>query len=141
MHDRKKTVAMMSRRYNPLEPVINIYTGRCQRGGGGLPKHVDHRDVTVLVQLSKLSEYDGGGTRFWPERGLWPEEEEARWNGGGGDGPAEQRAKGERETRLVRPEQGTAVLFSGDIYHMGVRTTAGERCLYVSSFDLVPDGH
>ena len=45
--------------FNPLEPVVNIYPG--VSGGGGLPKHQDHRDLTVVISLSKLCEYGGGG--------------------------------------------------------------------------------
>ena len=40
---------------------------------------------------------------------------------------------------LAQYPRGTAILFSGEITHAGRTVTGGERCVFVSSFDFVPD--
>eukprot|EP00439_Symbiodinium_sp_Y106_P073340 s1476_g13.t2 len=93
------------------EPAVNRY-----EVGGGFAPHKDEEMVTVNIVLSEPDAFSGGGTLFWPE------EESAE------------------ELVLLRPQQGVAVLFHGQLKHAGRAVTKGLRHLYVASFSLTEKG-
>ncbi|CAE7358227.1 HGT1 [Symbiodinium sp. CCMP2592] len=93
------------------EPAVNRY-----EVGGGFGPHKDEEMVTVNIVLSEPDAFSGGGTLFWPE-------EEAA-----------------EELVLLRPQQGVAVLFHGQLKHAGRAVTKGLRHLYVASFSLTEEG-
>mmetsp|Transcript_96566 Transcript_96566/g.171687 ORF Transcript_96566/g.171687 Transcript_96566/m.171687 type:complete len:355 (+) Transcript_96566:97-1161(+) len=88
------------------EPAVNRYTQ-----GGDFGPHTDLQAVTINVVLSDPGAFTGGGTVFWPQGSL-------------------------DELTLLRPQQGTAVLFHGQLKHAGREVTSGVRHLYVASFSL-----
>ena len=91
------------------EPSINVYTS-----GGEFEAHEDNHMLTVLVPLSPLDGFEGGGTGFWSHVA----------------GP------GGKPTLVMRPPPGTALMWTGDITHAGLPVTAGTRHVFVCSFDL-----
>ncbi|KOO36090.1 hypothetical protein Ctob_010989 [Chrysochromulina tobinii] len=95
------------------EPAINVYTA-----GGEFEPHEDKHMLTVLVSLSPLDAFEGGGTAFWSER--------AERVGGLGGEPS----------LMLRPEPGTAILWTGQITHAGLPVISGRRHVFVCSFNL-----
>ncbi|CAE8732341.1 unnamed protein product [Polarella glacialis] len=100
----------------PGEPAVNRYMV-----GGGLNPHTDKRTFTINVPLSELGAFSGGGTVFWPQGQL---------------GPLEHSNIDKQGGVLVRPCQGTAVLFNGSVTHAGRIVTSGIRHLFSASFNL-----
>jgi len=97
--------------FSPGEPAVNRYMV-----GGGIAPHTDKQSITLNVLLSEPGAFSGGGTIFWPQ------------------GPPEE--SGEQEAVVLRPRQGTAVLFNGDVKHAGRAVTDGVRHTFVASFNL-----
>mmetsp|Transcript_104052 Transcript_104052/g.303774 ORF Transcript_104052/g.303774 Transcript_104052/m.303774 type:complete len:370 (-) Transcript_104052:94-1203(-) len=97
--------------FSPGEPAVNRYMV-----GGGIAPHTDKQSVTLNVLLSEPGAFSGGGTVFWPQ-----------------DSPEEANGQG---AVVVRPRQGTAVLFNGDVKHAGRPVTDGIRHTFVASFNL-----
>jgi len=95
------------------EPAINVYTA-----GGQFEPHEDKHMLTVLVPLSSLDAFEGGGTGFWSE--------DAPRVGGPGGAPSLE----------LRPEPGTALLWTGQVTHAGLPVLAGKRHVFVCSFNL-----
>jgi hypothetical protein len=95
------------------EPAINVYTA-----GGEFEPHEDKHMLTVLVPLSPLDAFEGGGTAFWSER--------AERVGGLGGEPS----------LMLRPEPGTAIFWTGQITHAGLPVISGRRHVFVCSFNL-----
>ena len=91
------------------EPSINVYTK-----GGKFDPHEDGYALTVLVNLSENSLFDGGGTRFYEN----------------------EQADSKSQQALVRPPVGTAICFDGDITHAGVSVSRGVRHVFVASFSI-----
>ena len=87
----------------------------------GLKPHTDDMALTILVPLDQG--HEGGGTLMWP-RGTLP-------------------AHAVEETAsLVRPPPGCAVLWDGDVLHMGRPITSGVRRVLVCSLtcaEVTPD--
>ena len=101
------------------EPSINRYVI-----GGRFDPHRDGYAVTVIVLLSTDGAFHGGGTVFFDSA----QAAEAFMDGTCSDDT------NANSSVLVKPPQGTAVLFSGDIYHAGRPVTNGTRHLFVASF-------
>lgn len=95
------------------EPAINVYTA-----GGEFEPHEDKHALTVLVPLSPLGSFEGGGTGFWSESA-------PRVGGPGGE-----------PSLVLQPPPGTALMWTGDITHAGIRVTSGTRHVFVASFNL-----
>lgn len=108
---RSAGLAKMKFAYSPGEPAVNRYA--C---GGGLKRHTDFQTVTLNVILSDLGAFAGGGTTFWPQD-----------SGSAAD---------DDNSVTLRPLQGTAILFNGDIEHAGRAVVSGVRHTYVASFNL-----
>ena len=103
--------------FSPGEPAVNRY---CD--GGKFKVHTDKESVTINVLLSDLGAFGGGGTMFWPE------ETEIRSEA--------DMVRSAADMVLLRPLQGTAVLFNGSVMHAGREVASGIRHLYVASFSL-----
>eukprot|EP00931_Biecheleriopsis_adriatica_P098130 TRINITY_DN72021_c0_g1_i1.p1 TRINITY_DN72021_c0_g1~~TRINITY_DN72021_c0_g1_i1.p1 ORF type:complete len:252 (-),score=40.23 TRINITY_DN72021_c0_g1_i1:21-776(-) len=97
--------------FSPGEPAINRYTK-----GGEFRPHRDRYSITVYVTLSEESSYSGSGTAFWPQ-----------------DAESEESPE---PAVTIRPSQGGAVIFNGDVLHAGLPVESGVRHLFVSSFHL-----
>ena len=95
------------------EPAINCYTA-----GGEFEPHEDKHMLTILVPLSPPGAFEGGGTGFWSERA-------PRVGGPGGE-----------PSLTLRPEAGTALLWTGQITHAGLPVISGRRHVWVCSFNL-----
>eukprot|EP00449_Zooxanthella_nutricula_P063350 CAMPEP_0198565998 /NCGR_PEP_ID=MMETSP1462-20131121/102650_1 /TAXON_ID=1333877 /ORGANISM="Brandtodinium nutriculum, Strain RCC3387" /LENGTH=139 /DNA_ID=CAMNT_0044297011 /DNA_START=9 /DNA_END=425 /DNA_ORIENTATION=+ len=92
-------LASMKVCFSPGEPAVNRYMV-----GGGIAPHTDKQTVTLNVVLSDLGAFAGGGTMFWPQ-----------------DGPEDAEMSVERtgDAVVLRPPQGTAILFNGQVTHAG----------------------
>ena len=101
------------------EPSINRY-----EIGGRFDPHRDGYALTIIVLLSTDGAFDGGGTIFFDSA----QAAEAFMDGNCGDDT------NANSTVIVKPPQGAAVLFSGDVYHAGRPVTNGTRHLFVASF-------
>ena len=99
--------------FSAEEPMINRYTA-----GGEFPPHQDKHALTVLVPLSPLDAFEGGGTGFWSDEQL-----QKGW-------------LGVDPTLVLRPERGTAMFWRGHITHGGLPVTSGVRHVLVASFNL-----
>lgn len=97
--------------FSPGEPAINRYTK-----GGEFKQHRDRFSVTVYVTLSPEDAFTGGGTAFWPQDPAKEEDPEP--------------------VVILRPQQGGAVIFNGDVQHSGRVVESGVRHLFVASFHL-----
>jgi hypothetical protein len=100
------------------EPSINRY-----EVGGRFDPHRDGYAMTVIVLLSTEEAFLGGGTRFFDSA----QGAEAFMDGSCSD-------DNDSDSSVVKPPQGTVVLFSGDVYHAGCPVTKGTRHLFVASF-------
>ena len=126
-----KALDELSFRFSLNEPAINVY-----QEGAGFDEHEDNHMLTILVPLSEQSAFAGGGTAFWPTAAdaevfsLESYAHRARKPG--------QRFAREGQKVVVRPAQGTAILFVGSVTHAGVVVSAGERMVFVCSFNLLP---
>lgn len=112
---RRAGLAELDFTFSPGEPAVNRYTE-----GGEFRPHRDRYSITVYVTLSEEDAYTGGGTGFWP-----------------------QDAESEEDPApavTVRPSQGGAVIFNGDVLHSGLRVDSGVRHLFVASFHLEDPG-
>jgi len=101
------------------EPSINRY-----EVGGRFDPHRDGYAMTVIVLLSTDEAFLGGGTRFF---------DSAQFAEAFMDGNCSDDTDSDSSV-VVKPPQGTVVLFSGDIYHAGCPVTKGTRHLFVASF-------
>ena len=101
------------------EPSINRY-----EIGGRFDPHRDGYALTVIVLLSADGAFHGGGTVFF-------DSSQAAETFMDGDNNNDTNAN---SSVIVKPPQGTAVLFSGDLYHAGRPVTEGTRHLFVASF-------
>mmetsp|Transcript_30280 Transcript_30280/g.54216 ORF Transcript_30280/g.54216 Transcript_30280/m.54216 type:complete len:190 (-) Transcript_30280:323-892(-) len=102
--------------YSPGEPAVNKYTS-----GGEFKVHQDYFTITINILLSEPDAFVGGGTAFWPQH-------RAK------DGKDEHYSV--EDAVLLRPRQGTGVIFNGEVQHSGRAVQAGVRHLYVASFNL-----
>ncbi|CAJ1355355.1 unnamed protein product [Effrenium voratum] len=109
-HDRLSDLKAF---FSPGEPAVNRYIM-----GGGIAPHIDREAVTLNVLLSEPGAFAGGGTAFWPQEEKTEEQEE-------------------KDVVILRPMQGTAILFNGQITHAGRAVSEGVRHAYVASFSLV----
>ena len=108
------------------EPTVNRYTR-----GGTFDQHEDAYSLSCIVLLS--DDFEGGGTRFWPEAA-----ENGLLSASVGEGKTGSTVLiNEGSSVLVQPSVGTALLFNGDITHAGSAVHSGVRHLYVGSFDVV----
>lgn len=100
--------------FGSFEPAINRYTP-----GGTFHKHTDDFSVTVLVLLSDPLAFTGAGTFFYPQSATDDEYD--------------------YETPLLlRPSQGTCLIWNGNIWHSASAVQTGIRHVLVASFDLKP---
>ena len=107
--------------YTGAEPAINVY-----KAGGSFEPHQDQQQLTILVTLSRTDAYVGGGTVFWPEeqtRTAMPASEIGHALVAGTE-------------VIVRPEQGDALLWTGNLAHAGLAVEYGTRHILVASFSL-----
>lgn len=88
--------------FSPGEPAVNRYIT-----GGGIAPHMDREQLTLNVLLSEADAFQGGGTAFWPQTRS--------------DAKASMEKVDEEEEDMVvlRPLQGTAILFNGQVTHAG----------------------
>ncbi|GFH51515.1 hypothetical protein CTEN210_07991 [Chaetoceros tenuissimus] len=95
--------------FSSREPAVNVYTK-----GGSFRPHEDGQQLTVLIYLSHPTEFDGGGTAFWP-----------------------QDSRGHRvedPSLIIAPNAGTVMIFRGDVTHSGLQINHGRRQVFVASF-------
>jgi len=97
------------------EPSVNRYTA-----GGQFEPHRDGYPLTIVLLLSKDSDFVGGGTKFF----------EFEQNLAKGSQPDRGRSV------LLQPSQGTALCFDGDITHAGSPVIFGTRHVFVASFGI-----
>jgi hypothetical protein len=76
--------------------------------GGEFLVHKDSQALTVLIPLSANSQFTGGGTAFW--------------------------SRVEEPSIILKPKEGTAMLFGGCVTHAGVPVETGSRVVFVASF-------
>lgn len=93
------------------EPAINIY-----QSGGYFGCHKDHLALTVLIPLTSPDKFINGGTGFWA-----------------GNREVDENPFGDPDL-VLKPEQGTALIFGGDVTHSGMPIDAGYRSVFVCSF-------
>jgi hypothetical protein len=110
---QRASLGDMTFAFSGHEPAINVYTR-----GGQFEPHEDKYMCTVLVPLSPLDGFEGGGTGFWSD-------DAPRVGGPGGE-----------PTLVLRPPPGTALMWRGDVTHAGLPVSAGTRHVFVCSFDL-----
>lgn len=93
------------------EPAINVYFA-----GGGFTPHEDSCALTVLIPLTSAADgaFAGGGTGFWGRRS--------------------SAARGDEPSLVLKPQPGTAMLFTGDVTHAGLPVATGTRVVLVASF-------
>eukprot|EP00747_Dinoflagellata_sp_TGD_P020585 gnl/TRDRNA2_/TRDRNA2_127913_c0_seq2.p1 gnl/TRDRNA2_/TRDRNA2_127913_c0~~gnl/TRDRNA2_/TRDRNA2_127913_c0_seq2.p1 ORF type:complete len:381 (+),score=54.27 gnl/TRDRNA2_/TRDRNA2_127913_c0_seq2:63-1205(+) len=117
----------MKQVFSPGEPAVNRYMV-----GGGIKPHTDKQAITLNVLLSEPGAFTGGGTLFWPQ-GTVNEDTtlDSEW---------QARFDASTVTTLLRPQQGTAVLFNGQVVHAGRAVSSGIRHTYVASFNLIDMG-
>ncbi|CAE7676588.1 unnamed protein product, partial [Symbiodinium pilosum] len=106
--------------FSPGEPAVNRYMT-----GGGIAPHIDREAVTLNVVLSEPGAFAGGGTAFWPQEKVEGETDEAC---------AEKFDM--RDAAVLRPRQGTAILFNGSIAHAGRPVISGVRHAFVKCADV-----
>lgn len=104
------------------EPAINCYTQ-----GGCFRPHTDKQSLTILLTLSEISEFEGGGTAFYSTT-QGDQADEA-----GGQCSLTQLEETE-PTLIFRLAAGSALCFGGQVVHSGVRVTSGQRIVFVASF-------
>ena len=111
------------------EPAVNVYGE-----GGAFRPHQDRQGLTVLIPLSP--DHGGGGTGFWPREeveGAHEEDEpDADW-----EAAEVARRSAAPPSTVLRPERGSALLFSGDVLHAGLPVVRGARVVLVASFSGV----
>ena len=95
------------------EPAINVYAAP----GGTFGPHKDNQSLTMLLNLSPVQAYEGGGTAFW----------------------ARQVAAAPTvlpPTFVLAPPAGSALVFGGRAVHAARPITSGERVVLVASCSL-----
>jgi hypothetical protein len=102
----------------PQEPAVNVYSK-----GGRFARHMDAQHLTVLVPLSHVSTYGGGGTAFWRHRA-----EQTSTSHAGGDTLPEPDL-------VLSPPAGTALMWAGNVLHAARPVLEGVRMACVSSFN------
>ena len=95
--------------FSSREPAVNVYTK-----GGSFRPHQDGQKLTVLIPLSSINEFEGGGTAFWSSDSRGHRVEGASFE--------------------LRPDCGTVILFVGHVTHAGVAVEDGDRIVFVASF-------
>jgi len=95
--------------YASYEPAVNVYGA-----GGEFEPHKDYHGLTMLVALSTLDSFSGGGTGFWSREASEDVLEEP--------------------TLVLKPSRGSVMLFGGQVMHSGMAVEAGIRMVFVGSF-------
>lgn len=96
------------------EPAINIYYGP----GGSFMPHQDAQALTLLLPLSDVEEFGGGGTAFYAHDASLPS----------------CRAMKTAPLRIIRPPAGSALMWGASLIHAGADVTSGRRIVFVASF-------
>lgn len=162
---RSSKLARLRIVFSPGEPAVNIYSA-----GGEFRPHLDRQHISLLVPLSPVGAFEGGGTAFWDARHSPPRATSTSTRLGATRELQEAAASdddddwGERRDwagadvsvigddqppsanfpphdYLLRPPAGTLIVFGGDVIHSGVRVDAGTRHIFVASFSLFDDEH
>lgn len=89
------------------EPMVNVY-----QEGGFFKRHSDMMQMTLLIVLVDATE--GGGTAFFADEGA-----------------------DRLPDRVEQPPAGTAMIWSGKLFHAALPVAEGTRIVYVGSFNLV----
>ena len=110
-------LAEMQCAFNSVEPSINVYTT-----GGDFKAHQDSQHLTLLVNLSAEGAFTGGGTAFWRHART------AEFLCRGVEGIAPDV--------VIKPTQGDALYWNGDMVHAGCTVESGKRHILVGSFSL-----
>ena len=108
-------------RFAAAEPAVSVYTA-----GGSLYPHEDLEALTVLIPLSPLDAYTGGGTSFWTD-GC---ERHPKEHPGCGSPVALPNC-------VLKPPRGSALLYGGGILHAAAEVTSGIRHIFVCSFSPI----
>lgn len=108
-YDEKLATQLDQLHFSSREPAVNVYTA-----GGEFLVHKDSQALTVLIPLSTNSQFTGGGTAFWSQ--------DSRGH------------RVEEPSIIVKPKEGTAMLFGGCVTHAGVPVETGSRVVFVASF-------
>jgi hypothetical protein len=95
------------------EPKVNIY-----ESGGYFKVHEDGMDLTLLVVLN--DSFEGGGTAFYCHH----------------DDDDDGESVMKIPDRIERAKSGTAIIWGGSMSHMGLPISAGQRAIFVGSFEL-----
>ena len=101
-------------RFSLNEPAVNIYGAN-----GGFDEHEDGHMITMLVPLSELDAFEGGGTSFWPTA-----EEAATFSLAEHDRSVHVVRDTSAAGQIMRPSRGTAMLFTGAVRRPPNQTTA-----------------
>jgi hypothetical protein len=107
--DETKANALGKPGFRPLpqDPSINRYPH-----GGEFNLHTDGTHLTLIILLSDKGAFGGGGTRLYGEDAF------------------------SQCSVDIKPVQGTALLFNGNVMHSALKVESGVRHVYVSSFNF-----
>ena len=99
--------------YSAGEPAINVYYAP----GGDFKPHRDMQSLTLLVSLSPLTDYEGGGTHFYEPAAT----------------PSEAIRGKAVPIATLRQPAGAALLWGGELTHAAAAVTKGRRLVFVAS--------
>jgi hypothetical protein len=99
--------------YSAGEPAINVYYAP----GGDFKPHRDMQSMTLLVSLSPLTDYEGGGTHFYEPAAT----------------PSEAIRGKAVPIATLRQPAGAALLWGGELTHAAAAVTKGRRLVFVAS--------
>lgn len=102
--------------FTPGEPACNVYGA-----GGEFAPHEDRQSLTILLNLSSIDSFCGGGTAFWSQ--ATADELHGRPVRGHGS-----------PSFVLTPPAGTALVFGGSVTHAARVVVSGERAILVASF-------
>jgi hypothetical protein len=107
-------------RFSLNEPAVNIYGAN-----GGFDEHEDGHQITILVPLSELDAFEGGGTSFWPTTS-----DAATFSLSEHDRSVHVVRDTSAAGQIMRPSRGTAMIFTGAVrrHHVAERIKPPPPC-------------
>ena len=112
-------------RFSLNEPAVNIYGAN-----GGFDEHEDGHQITILVPLSELAAFEGGGTSFWPTA-----KDAATFSLSEHDRSVHVVRDTSAAGQIMRPSRGTAMIFTGAVrrHHVAERIKPPPPCSHPSA--------
>ena len=98
------------------------------QAGGHFVAHEDGQSLTVLVNLSEVQSFEGGGTAFWSPA------DKREYKQCCTGRTASEILMREAPTLALSPPPGSAILFGGEVTHAGLEVSGGVRGVFVASF-------